>query len=84
MSDPLTKAERSKEKDIRQGIVEQRPVSSDKQKKKAYTLRATMPWFNNQLARVALGHYATLRDAEKAKEAALKKPYYTEVEIEEA
>lgn len=83
MSNPRAKAERSKAKDLRQGITEQRPVTASKRKKKAYTLRVTMVWFNKQLARYTVGNYATLRDAEKAAEAARKKSYYTEIIIEE-
>lgn len=39
MSDPRTKEERSKAKDIRQGITEQRPVSNNSKKKKKYAVK---------------------------------------------
>lgn len=82
MSDPRAKAERSKAKDIRQGITEQRPVSSKSQKKKPWVVRAN--WAGVFHWRETLiGRYAKLSDAEKAADAALKKSYYTNVRIEE-
>lgn len=83
MSNPRAKAERSKAKDIRQGITEQRPVSSKSQKKKRWVVRADwetriLPW-----REIVIGRYAKLGDAEKAAEATRKKSYYTNVRIEE-
>lgn len=83
MSNPRAKAERSKAKDIRQGITEQRPVTASKQKKKPWVVRAMwetrfLPWRD-----VVIGRYAKLSDAEKAAEATRKKSYYTNVRIEE-
>lgn len=83
MSNPRAKAERSKAKDIRQGIAEQRPVSSKSQKKKQWLVRAcwVLKWLDDQ--EVVIGRYAKLSDAEKAAEATRKKAYYTNVRIEE-
>lgn len=83
MSNARAKAERSKAKDIRQGITEQRPVSSKSQKKKPWVVRAD--WAPKWLSRreVVIGRYAKFGDAEKAAEAARKKSYYTNVRIEE-
>lgn len=82
MSNPRAKAERSKAKDIRQGITEQRPVSSKSQKKKPWVVRANWTGvFSHR--EVAIGRYAKFGDAEKAAEATRKKSYYTNVRIEE-
>ena len=82
MSDPRAKAERSKAKDIRQGVIEQRPVSSGKAKKKPWVLLGN--WVLLRLRQdCVLGRYATKRHAEQALEAALKKPYYSNLRIEE-
>lgn len=83
MSDPRAKAERSKAKDIRQGITEQRPVTANKQKKKPWVVRADWEtrWFAGR--ELVIGRYAKLSDAEKAAEATRKKSYYTNVRIEE-
>lgn len=83
MSNPRAKAERSKAKDIRQGVTEQRPVSSKSQKKKPWVVRAdwVLQWRDD--FEVVIGRYAKLSDAEKAAEATRKKSYYTNVRIEE-
>lgn len=83
MSNPRAKAERSKAKDIRQGIVEQRPVSTNSKKKYNYEVLCdfcfTNAAFNHKDYR--LGKFHKLSDAEKCKEAAEKKKYYTNVRI---
>lgn len=83
MSNPRAKAERSKAKDIRQGITEQRAVSSKSPKKKPWVVRAewVLRWLGNH--EVVIGRYAKLSDAEKAAEATRKKRHYTNVRIEE-
>lgn len=83
MSDPRAKAERSKAKDLRQGITEQRPVSASKAKKKPWTVRALFApaWLGGR--DVVIGRYAKQADAEKAAEAARKKSFYTSITIEE-
>ncbi len=85
MSDPRAKAERSRAKDLRQGVVEQRPVSSSKAKKKPWVLVGEWAFLRLRPAskECVLGRFATKRDAEKALEAALKKPYYINLRIEE-
>jgi hypothetical protein len=83
MSDPRAKAERSRAKDLRQGIVDQRPVSSKSSKKKPWVVRAdwTVPWPRDR--ETVIGRYAKLSDAEKAAESTRRKSYYTNVRIEE-
>jgi len=83
MSNPRAKAERSKAKDLRQGIVEQRPVSSKSAKKKPWVVRAdwVLRWTCER--GIVIGRYAKHSDAEKAAEATRKKSYYTNVRIEE-
>ncbi len=81
MSDPRTKAERSHAKDIRQGIVDQRPVTANKKKKKKWIVRADWKiavWRRETV----IGRYATLDAATKAA-AAAEKSFYTNVRIEE-
>ena len=85
MSQAQAKAERSKAKDTRQGILEQRPVSSNSKKKNKYVIYADLCFlskiFNHK--NVCVGKYATLRAAEQAYQHALKVKYYTNVRMEE-
>lgn len=82
MSDPRTKAERSHAKDIRQGIVDQRPVSSNKKKKKKWIVRAEWKIAVWNRRETVVGRYASLDAATKAA-AAAEKSFYTNVRIEE-
>lgn len=83
MSDPRTKEERSKAKDIRQGITEQRPVIPHEKKKKKYAVKGkwTITFFKNP--DTIIGKYATLKDAEKALKSAQKVKWYKDLHIEE-
>lgn len=84
MSNKRAKAERSKAKDIRQGLVEQRPVSSHEQKKKKWIVKGK--WIIGFLSNerpVVIGRYAKESDALKALAAAQKKSYFTDLVIEE-
>ena len=84
MSDPKTKAERSKAKDVRQGIVEQRPVSSNKKKKLKYKIICELHLFRAITPDFCYGKYATLTDAENALKTIDKKfRYYVNPRIEE-
>lgn len=79
MSDARTKAERSLAKDKRQGVVEQKPVhAKDKKHKKPYTILGTIWHWNDY----SIGHYLTLKDAEKALENFQKKSLYSNLRIE--
>lgn len=81
MSDPRTKSERSKAKDIRQGIVDQRPVSSSKKKKPMWIVRGEWAiWMDRE---ITIGKYPKLADAEKALASASKKKWYKNLRIEE-
>ena len=82
MSDPRTKAERSHAKDIRQGVVEQRPVTANKKKKKKWIVRADWKIAILHGRETVVGRYATLDAATKAA-AAAEKSFYTNVRIEE-
>ncbi len=66
MSNPRAKAERSKAKDIRQGIEEQTPVSSKKQKKKKYAIICDMMFMRSIIKNTVYGKYERLKDAENA------------------
>lgn len=66
MSNPRAKAERSKAKDIRQGIEEQTPVSSKKQKKKKYAIICDMTFLGTVRKEQTYGKYERLKDAENA------------------
>lgn len=75
MSNPWTKAERSLAKDIRQGVVEQRPaLSKGKSRGGSKPYSVTGKFFDREFS---LGRYATLDDAMKAVSARLRKsPYH--------
>lgn len=83
MSNQRSKAERSKAKDIRQGIVEQKPVSSNSHKKANYEVLCDFQFMCSAFNRkdYRLGKFHKLSDAEKCKEAAEKKKYYINVRI---
>jgi hypothetical protein len=79
MSNARVKAESSAFKDIRQGIVEQRPASGSKSHKgkKPYELRGTFwTWTNYSIAK-----FATLADAEKSLAIHLKRKNYSNLRI---
>lgn len=79
MSDARTKAERSLAKDKRQGVVDQKPVhAKDKKHKKPYAVVGSI-WMWKDFA---IGHYFTLKDAEKALENYQKKALYSNLRIE--
>lgn len=81
MSNPITKAERSRAKDIRQGIEEQSPVSSKKQKKKKYAIIYDMTFLGCVRKGLTYGKYERLKDAENAFK--VLPLYYTNATIEE-
>lgn len=83
MSNPRAKSERSKAKDIRQGITEQRPVGSNQKKKYNYEVLCDLCFMNVRLNHkdYRLGKFHKLSDAEKCKKAAEQKRYYTNVRI---
>jgi hypothetical protein len=85
MSDPRAKTERSKAKDIRQGIVEQKPVSSNSKKKPKYAVYADLVFMHSTLNRknYCVGKYATMKAAKQAHQHALKVKYYSNVRIQE-
>lgn len=85
MSDPRAKAERSAAKDIRQGITEQRPVSSNSKKKYKYEVLCDLIFLYSAINQkdYRIGKFAKLSDAEKCKTAAEKKSYYQNVRIVE-
>ena len=85
MSDARVKAERSKAKDIRQGILEQKPVSSNSKKKPKYAVYADLVFTHCTLNRknYCVGKYATMKAAEQAYQHALKVKYYSNVRIQE-
>lgn len=67
MSNPRAKAERSKAKDIRQGIEDQKPVSSKKAKKKMYAIICDMVFMQKLWqTNYTYGKYEKLKDAENA------------------
>lgn len=79
MSNPRAKAERSKAKDIRQGIEEQRPVGGKSRKgAKPYKLVGSMWLWENAI----FGRYKTLIQAEQALASYQKKRHYSNLRIE--
>mgnify|MGYP000095921433 CR=1 FL=1 len=79
MSDPRTKAERSKAKDIRQGVVEQRSVGSKGSRKMAKVFRLTGSiWHWNDRV---IGKYTTLMSARKAYFSAKSKGLYRNLKL---
>lgn len=85
MSNPRTKAERSAAKDIRQGIIEQRPVSSNSKKKYKYEVLCDLVFRNVRMNQkdYRIGKFAKLADAEKCVESSKKKGYYQNIRIVE-
>lgn len=86
MSNPRAKAERSAAKDVRQGITEQRPVSSKtKNRKYRYEVLCDLFFLNARMNHkdYRLGKFAKLSDAEKCAESAKRKRFYQNVRIKE-
>ena len=87
MSNPRAKQERSKAKDTRQGIVEQKPVSSSLKKKSKYKITAQYHQgcllYKTEKDRFSIGKYTTLAGAEQALKSLSKYSFYTELRIEE-
>lgn len=89
MSNARAKAERSHAKDLRQGVVEQRPVSSGdkKKKKKQWAVRVDYGGiFSKMWGReggTVIGKYASRAAAEQAAKSAERHSFYTNVRIEE-
>lgn len=78
MSDAQRKAEHSHYKDLRQGVVEAKPVHVKAHKKdRPYRIVGVIGWING-----TIGRYATLKDAEKALAANQKKDFYKNLKIE--
>lgn len=78
MSDAQAKAERSHYKDVRQGIVEAKPVHVKLHKKeRPYRIVGVVGWIEG-----TIGRYATLKDAEKALAVNEKKGFYKDLKIE--
>jgi hypothetical protein len=72
------KSEAAAAKDARQGIVEQRPVSSKSHKgKKPYELRGKFFWLKDW----SIGKFATLEDAEKSLAIHQKRKNYSDLRI---
>ena len=86
MSNPRAKAERSKAKDIRQGIKEQRPVNSgNKKKKHTHKLIGDygVPSGIFYCVDYCFGKYCNIRQAEEAFKSFSKKNYVNNLRIEE-
>lgn len=87
MSNPRAKAERSKAKNTRQGITEQKPVSSNQKKKIKFVLwgRYTSPLFQRVFSgqRFKIGGYEKRKAVDDAFRHYSSVPYYTDLEIEE-
>ena len=72
MSDPKTKAERSKAKDIRQGIIEQKPIKAKSKKNKPFSIFVVlnMPWLHgydlDAKKPFRYGRYSTREAADQA------------------
>ena len=81
MSNAIAKQERSKAKDIRQGIIEQHGhINSDKSKKKyTHAVIASLIFMGKDYKR----KFHSLSAAEQCKSALEKKRYYIDVRIEE-
>lgn len=85
MSNTRAKQERSKAKDIRQGIVEQHGhINSDKSKKKyTHAVYAQVIFFGKVLKSEYVRKFYSLASAEQCKSALEKKKFYVNVRIEE-
>jgi hypothetical protein len=85
MSNTRVKIERSKAKDIRQGIVEQHGhINSDKSKKKyTHAVHAQVVFFGKILKSDYIRKFYSLASAEQCKSALEKKRYYVNLRIEE-
>lgn len=87
MSNPRAKAERSKAKDIRQGLVEQKPVTSNAKKKYKYKVTAQYSesclFWKHDKDRFHVGKYTSLTGAEQALKSLAKYKFYTDLRIEE-
>lgn len=83
MSDARAKAARSAAKDIRQGVTEQRPVSSKLKKKAKYKILVDLEFMQSRFNKkdYCIGKYVKLRYAEQAYQSALKVKYYTNVRM---
>jgi len=80
VSDPRTKAERSLAKDIRQGVVEQRPVGSKGKSRgaaKPYAIKGSFFRWKEHV----VGRYASLDDALKALSAYRRKALYHGIKL---
>lgn len=93
MSDAQAKAERSKAKDIRQGITEQKPLKG-KAKKKKHTHRIVGEFASKSLFNASfnpewlqgtqtIGKYSSLQAAQTALAALSKQGIYTNLRTEE-
>lgn len=85
MSNPRAKTERSKAKDIRQGVVEQQPLKPPSKKKDRYEVLCDLVFMNTRMNHkdYRIGKFAKLSDAEKCVKASEKKKYYQNVRIKE-
>jgi len=85
MSNAIAKQERSKAKDIRQGIIEQHGhINSDKSKKKhTHAVYAQVIFFGKVLKSEYVRRFRSLASAEQCKSALEKKRFYVNVRIEE-
>lgn len=85
MANKRAKQERSAAKDIRQGVTEQRPVSSNKKKKKTYRLVGDFGIEGERFffRDYSFGKYSSLKQAEDALASHEKKKYTSNLRIEE-
>lgn len=87
MSNAQAKAERSKAKDIRQGIIDQPSVKSKSRKR--FTHRITAEWSIDTIlsaldnGRFTYGKYTSLTAAQQALKSMAKYKFYTNVMLEE-
>lgn len=72
MSDPIAKAERSRAKDIRQGIEPQRERPQRKRKKIDKPFRVMMKWLFWKSGEWCVGRFATREQAERHIEKCLR------------
>jgi hypothetical protein len=84
MSNIRVKIERSKAKDIRQGIIEQHGhINSDKSKKKyTHAVHAQIVFFGKILNNNYVRKFYSLASAEQCKSALEKKGFYVNLRIE--
>jgi hypothetical protein len=88
MSDAQAKAERSKAKDIRQGVTEQKPLKGKSKKKHTHRIVGeyaskfflNFDWLHGNQT---IGKYSSLKAAQTALAALSKQSIYTNLRIEE-